>query len=89
MISLTDRMGKEFPVYTGCRHCYNVIYNSVPLSLHKKVSTERGKYRLDFTAENEQETAKILDYFSCIYSGTEAGLPYKEYTTGHEKRGVE
>ncbi len=89
MISLTDRMGKEFPVYTGCRHCYNVIYNSVPLSLHKKVSAEGGKYRLDFTAENERETAKVLDYFCRIYSGAEAALPYSEYTTGHEKRGVE
>lgn len=89
MVSLTDRMGKEFPVYTGCRHCYNVIYNSVPLSLHKKVSMESGKYRLDFTVESEQETAGVLDYFCRIYSGAEGTLPYKEYTTGHEKRGVE
>ena len=88
-VSLIDRMGKEFPVYTQCRHCYNVIYNSVPISLHKKVSVEKGKYRLDFTTENAQETGKILEYFCHIYKGNEGNPPYKEYTTGHEKRGVE
>lgn len=35
MVMLKDRYGKRFPVYTDCRCCYNVIYNSVPLSLHK------------------------------------------------------
>lgn len=89
MISLTDRMGKEFPVYTQCRHCFNVIYNSVPLSLHKKAAMGRGKYRLDFTTESEQQTRKILEYFCRIYKGAEENPPYKDYTTGHEKRGVE
>ncbi len=89
MISLTDRMGKEFPVYTQCRHCFNVIYNSVPLSLHKKAGEKNGKYRLDFTTENAQETKKILEYFCRIYGGAEENPPYKDYTTGHERRGVE
>lgn len=89
LFCLTDRMGKEFPVDTQCRHCFNVIYNSVPLSLHKRTSAEAGKYRLDFTTENEQETGKILNYFCRIYEGAEENPPYKDYTTGHEKRGVE
>lgn len=88
-VKLIDRMGKEFPVYTNCRHCYNVIYNSVPLSLHKKVSREEGKYRLDFTTEDARETKRILQFFCNIYQKKEENPPYREYTTGHEKRGVE
>lgn len=89
-VSLTDRMGKTFPVYTNCRHCYNVIYNSVPLSLHKKVRREQGKYRLDFTVESGQETKRILRYF-CESFDKQGGEqpPYGEYTAGHEKRGAE
>lgn len=41
--------------------------------------------RLDFTTENETETLEVLEYFA----GTRKELPYGEYTTGHEKRGVE
>ncbi len=88
-VPLIDRMGKEFPVYTNCRHCYNVIYNSVPLSLHKKMGKEEGKYRLDFTTEDAQETKRILQYFCDIYQNPGTEPPYTEYTTGHEKRGVE
>ena len=86
---LIDRMGKEFPVYTNCRHCTNIIYNSVPLSLHKKVKDKSGKYRLDFTTENEKETKEVLKYFCQIYEKDGENPPYKEYTTGHEKRGAE
>lgn len=88
-VMLIDRMGKEFPVYTNCRHCTNIIYNSVPLSLHKKVKDKSGKYRLDFTTENEKETKEVLKYFCQIYEKDGENPPYKEYTTGHEKRGAE
>lgn len=90
-VSLTDRMGKTFPVYTNCRHCYNVIYNSVPLSLHKKVKEASGKYRVDFTVEDARETKKILRYFCECFDkqSREQQPPYGEYTTGHEKRGAE
>ena len=86
-LDLTDRYHKKFPVMRNCTHCYNVIYNSVPLSLHK----DRSKWnslvtgRLDFTTENETETLEVLEYFAGVHSD----LPYAEYTTGHEKRGVE
>lgn len=83
---LTDRYHKRFPVVRNCTHCFNVIYNTVPLSLHK----DMGKWHsvtglLDFTTETEEETFRILEYFA----GTGKELPYTEYTTGHEKRGVE
>ena len=41
--------------------------------------------RLEFTTESENETWNVLEYFY----GSRTDLPYTEYTTGHEKRGVE
>ena len=84
---LTDRYRKHFPVLRNCTHCYNVIYNSVPLSLHKDWEKWQSRVigRLDFTTETEAETLGVLDYFA----GKDSKLPFAEYTTGHEKRGVD
>ena len=89
---LTDRYKTSFPVLHNCRSCYNIIYNSVPLSLHTLV--EKGMqgitaYRLDFTTENGDETVSVVHYFADLLSGTDRKPPYQEYTTGHIKRGVE
>ena len=89
---LTDRYKTTFPVLHNCRSCYNIIYNSVPLSLHALM--EKGMrgisaYRLDFTTENGEETAAVVCYFADLLSGASVKPPYKEYTTGHIKRGVE
>ncbi len=96
VVQLIDRYQKQFPVVLNCTHCMNIIYNSVPLSLHGEWSKwqSRAAMRLDFTIESKQETLEILDFFYELYQGTGAvngryQLPYKEYTTGHEKRGVE
>jgi len=86
---LIDRYGKEFPVVTDCRHCYNTIYNSIPLSLHKEVEKEKGRYRLDFTVETQAETKQIIEYFCRTYRQAGGEPPYKEYTNGHNKRGVD
>ncbi|MDE7113344.1 MAG: DUF3656 domain-containing protein, partial [Acetatifactor sp.] len=85
---LTDRLGKRFPVLKNCRHCMNIIYNSLPLSLHSELSKWRSAvdFRLDFTIEDGQETAEILRYFT---NGAHGERPYGEYTAGHEKRGAE
>lgn len=85
-MTLIDRYRKEFPAVRNCRHCYNVIYNSVPLSLHQTMEKWYGKVelRLDFTTESKGETSRILKAF-----GGQDEIPYSEYTTGHEKRGVE
>ncbi|MCL2052719.1 MAG: U32 family peptidase [Lachnospiraceae bacterium] len=89
---LTDRYHKQFPVYHGRKQCYNIIYNSVPLSLHDvilgKTLTHINTYRLDFTTETKDETSRILNYFTGIINGKISELPYKDYTTGHIKRGV-
>lgn len=90
-VMLKDRYGKEFPVYHDCRHCYNIVYNSVPLSLHRAFSEELQETlhcRLDFTVETAQECRKVTEYFQKISVQYEKPF-YSEYTTGHYKRGVE
>lgn len=90
-VMLMDRYGKEFPVYHDCRHCYNIIYNSVPLSLHRAFSEELQEAlhcRLDFTLETAKECLKVTEYFQKISVQYEDPF-YSEYTTGHYKRGVE
>ncbi len=103
---LEDRYGKQFPVYSDCLCCYNIIYNSVPLSLHRQLRSQipaDGNYRLDFTIEKEDAVRQIIrDFRQLIFhSGSDSAhrsghgqiqdpaLFYKEYTTGHFKRGVE
>lgn len=90
-VMLKDRYGKEFPVYHDCRHCYNIVYNSVPLSLHRAFSEELQEplhCRMDFTVETAQECRKVTEYFQKISVQYEKPF-YSEYTTGHYKRGVE
>lgn len=88
--SLKDRYKTEFPVYANCKHCYNVIYNSVPLSLHDKVSERKVKtaIRLDFTVESGRETEEIIKYFSALNQNEYYQRPYDQFTTGHEKKGA-
>lgn len=93
---LTDRYGKEFPVWLGCRHCYNVVYNSLPLSLHHHMDSMKqmgiSALRLDFTMESGKETEKIIRFWQGLLempNSASAIPPYKEYTNGHWKRGVE
>ncbi|MBD5508410.1 MAG: U32 family peptidase [Lachnospiraceae bacterium] len=83
MLSLKDRQGVLFPVVLNCEHCYNVIYNAVPYSLHTaKKERERigaSALRYDFVLENGSQCQQIL----------KGEYPFTDYTTGHCKRGVE
>ncbi len=86
---LTDRYRKRFPVEICCDVCMNVIYNSVPLSLHqewKHYGTVAK--RLAFTTESGQELRRIVDFFMSRACGKQDRPPYEDYTGGHEKRGV-
>lgn len=92
---LTDRYRKSFPVYLNCRHCYNVIYNTVPLSLHQHMdrlkSCGLSSVRLDFTVEDRDETGRIISFFQDIMAqdGTAPKEPpFAQYTNGHFKRGA-
>lgn len=85
---LIDRYKKQFPVVRNCKHCYNVIYNSLPLSLHRERSKWAGQavLRLDFTVEDARETAEVLRFYA---GGCEGDFPLGAYTAGHEKKGVQ
>lgn len=87
-VFLKDRYQKLFPVQKNCAHCYNIIYNSLPICLHKELNkwSMLVDFRINFTVEDYEETQRILRYF--LDGATEAP-PVTEYTTGHEKRGVE
>lgn len=90
---LTDRYKKKLPVYLNCTHCYNVIYNSLPLSLHQSIEKIQNMgihtLRLDFTVESGNDVERIFRYYREGAWETEMPLPYEEYTKGHLKRGVE
>ena len=91
LTQLSDRYQKKFPVAANCMHCMNIIYNSVPLSLHMSLDKWKtsAAYRLDFTVEDYRTSLEIMEYFLNVINGENANLPYTEYTTGHDKRGVE
>lgn len=86
---LTDRYQNVFAVAQNCTHCYNILYNTVPLSLHGQLDGILKKnynlLRLDFSIENEVQTKAVAAY----YLGHTDRNPCKEFTNGHYKRGVE
>ena len=89
---LIDRYQTAFPVACDCRFCYNLIFNSVPLSLHgflPELSESGAAFlRLDFLEESGKETEKILRLFA---EGLGGGRPQPDYgfTTGHYRKGAQ
>ena len=92
---IEDRMSHLMPVSCMCRYCYNVIWNHLPLSLHRQMEEIRRTaladiFRMDFTTENQKQTEKILSFWNEIIQKQQMGNPpYEDYTTGHFRRGVE
>lgn len=96
---LTDRLDADFPVMCVCRYCYNIILNSVPLSLHghmdKLMKLGADSLRLYFTTESEKETASIAGYFLDLIKeyknggNASASPPYTSFTKGHFIKGAE
>ncbi len=65
---LKDRKQNRIPVIHDCVNCCNIIYNSVPLSLHKHLHKLEqlepiSNMLLSFTTETAQETADILAFY--------------------------
>lgn len=100
LLYLKDRKAKEFPVKNYCRFCYNVIYNTNPLSLLKdKKDVDRlapGSLRLNFTIETAKEVSAVIKAFAASYElDGQADVkdrnldPDGAFTRGHFKRGVE
>ena len=94
MLTMVDRKKKQFTVRNCCRFCYNVIYNSEPMSLldldREWRAWDLEAVSLQFTLEGEKETRRILD---ATLAGLQAGQPVPNpvevFTRGHFKRGVE
>lgn len=94
LLMLKDRMGKEFPIKNHCTFCYNSIYNSAPLSLlgleEMVGKLSPASLRLQFTTEDKALTETVIKSFSEEFlHGVKGELPFKEFTRGHFKRGVE
>ena len=91
---LKDRMGETFPVHCQCVSCYNVIFNSRPLSFLGYRDAVRAlapaALRMNFTVEGGAETRKLLDEYAAVYfRGGEDHVPGGIFTRGHFKKGVE
>ncbi|MCM1183143.1 MAG: U32 family peptidase [Roseburia sp.] len=92
---LTDRYKNIFPVLQNCRHCYNILYNTVPLSLHGRLAEIKdmgfGAWRMDFTTETGAETRALIGYYvkALGQTGPLPEAPLKDFTNGHYRRGVE
>jgi putative protease len=94
--TIIDRLGNVLPVTCNCRHCYNVIWNVHPTSLHGrmgKIMNEKSfdHYRIDFTIESAKRCGEVLDYYTNLYNGADASDIFESgsFTTGHFKRGAE
>ncbi len=93
-IQLVDRLNVEFPVVRNCKHCYNTIYNSLPLSLlrysNDVKSLDSNNIRLDFTIESKEETIMVLDKFiQVFYYEDLTTKDIDNYTRVHFNRGIE
>ncbi len=92
---LSDRYQVKFPVVCDCSHCFNIIYNSVPISLHQYMGRFEQEnphsFRIDLTIESAAESNEILHYFEKIHKDIKNidEPPYRTYTKGHLARGVE
>lgn len=90
---LTDRYNKVFRVKTVCRYCYNLLYNSQPLSLLKfnklieKINI--SSIRMNFTFESAEETHEIINKFEKQFINHIETEDIENHTRGHFKRGVE
>ena len=90
---LEDRYHVRFQVDCICKYCYNIIYNSKPISLltcRKQMdSLEIEFLRIEFTEEKKQEVKKLIGKFTDQYIYNKKTEEISEFTRGHFKRGVE
>ncbi len=95
-IYLSDRYFNKFYAKRNCKDCYNVIYNSRPLSLFHRAEEIRklgfGAYRISFVSENAEQAAAVLEDYRRAFREREpvdAPADERSYTNGHFRRGVE
>ena len=90
-----DRKGIRFPVRCDCKYCGNVIYNSLPQSLHTfaarkdSLAMRTAVWLCIFTNESGDETESVLRWYKAAAGAGEIPDPagaVKDYTTGHYKK---
>ena len=90
---LTDRKNQSFPVRRECAFCYNILYNSVPLSLLTEMKKIRSMHfqalRLMFAEEDGEKTGEMIRAFADALHGREPQSVPASYTKGHFRSGVE
>ena len=91
---VSDRLGVRFPIITHCSEkvCYNTIYNSVPVSLHKHLTDilniGLSGLQIRFTNETKDDVKAVYHIFEMGKSGVlPENVPY-DYTNGHFIKGV-
>ncbi|MGX8715439.1 MAG: DUF3656 domain-containing U32 family peptidase, partial [Lachnospiraceae bacterium] len=88
-LQLCDRKGIYFPVQKNCRYCYNIIYNSLPLSLldlqGELADLKPGALRLMLTNESQEEAAAVLKQLG----GAGGAVKQSGITRGHFHRGAD
>ena len=93
--SIVDRQNHVLPYSFNCRYCMNIIWNALPISLHKQLKEiiKDGSckhLRVDLTVEDAEDCIKVLSFYDeALLRGVFDGEPVHEYTTGHYKRVTE
>ena len=93
---LEDRKGIRFPVRCICGSCSNVIYNSLPQSLHTFAARRdpivmgAGGWLCTFTTESGEDAEAVLRWYLAAAAGdaakSNAESVFGEYTTGHYRK---
>lgn len=91
-VYLKDRMGNQLLCKNNCTLCYNVIYNSKPISLLTKAAEVLNLglkcIRLEFTNHSFCDTADIINRFAEQYLNGKPQEEFRDFTRGHFTRGV-
>ena len=92
-ISIKDKKDNEFKALNVCRYCYNILYNSLPLSLLGNMQElnrlEFNSYRINFTMESSNEVKEVLDLYCKLDTNEDVEYTLGGYTKGHFKRGID
>jgi putative protease len=89
---INDRKRTDFPVLFQCDSCYNIIYNSLPTSLHEYLGDKidfTEDIMLSFSDEDSLLREKIIDFYHKKISGTDISCPVKEFTKAYFNHGVD
>ncbi len=95
---IKDEKGHAFPLVPVHEFCYNILFNCVPVSLHNawvkiKDGSIAENFRLEFSIEDKDQTAKILAMYEELVAGknidVESVLGHVGFTAGHFSRGAE